>query len=79
MMPLPNMYLKKSKRSVITVIRASPDQLKDFLNNLLSPVKDINDLETIDWCRWLMAGGQTPEEFANEGRRMNFFFLSLPN
>lgn len=68
MKPLQGTLMKKSKKSVTNFIRASPDQLKDFLNCLLAPVKDINDLETIDWCKWLMAGGQTPEEFANEGR-----------
>ncbi|EEB17463.1 ubiquitin ligase E3, putative [Pediculus humanus corporis] len=58
--------IKKSKRSATAAFKSSPDSLKNFLNRLLDPVKDINDSETIDWCRWLMAGGQTPEEFANE-------------
>ncbi|KAL0268005.1 UNVERIFIED_CONTAM: hypothetical protein PYX00_010107 [Menopon gallinae] len=58
--------MKKIKRSTIATIKSSSDSLRDFLNELLAPVKDINDPETIEWCRWLMAGGLTPEEFANE-------------
>ena len=68
--------IKKSKRSATAAFKSSPDSLKNFLNRLLDPVKDINDSETIDWCRWLMAGGQTPEEFANEGKlKFSYFFM----
>lgn len=41
--------------------------LQDLLNILLSPDKPIDDFETIEWCKWLMAGGRTPDEFFNTG------------
>lgn len=64
--------MKKIKRSTIATIKSSSDSLRDFLNELLAPVKGINDPETIEWCRWLMAGGLTPEEFANEGKDFSY-------
>ncbi|XP_031787991.1 E3 ubiquitin-protein ligase Ubr3 isoform X1 [Nasonia vitripennis] len=46
----------------------SPDMLKELLDILLSPSKPIDDWETIDWCKWLMAGNRSPDEFANTVR-----------
>ncbi|XP_014668803.1 PREDICTED: E3 ubiquitin-protein ligase UBR3-like [Priapulus caudatus] len=43
-------------------------QLNELLDTILDPTKPINDWETIDWCRWLMAGGQTPDDFAKTVR-----------
>ena len=42
-------------------------QLNDFIDYLLDPKKPIDDFETLDWCRWLVAGGVTFEEFSKEG------------
>lgn len=36
-----------------------------LLDNLLSPVRPIADSESIEWCKWLIAGGRTPGEFAS--------------
>lgn len=44
-----------------------PPYLNELLNVLLNPSKPIDDWETIDWCKWLMAGGRTPDEFASTG------------
>lgn len=44
-----------------------PQYLNELLDVLLSPSKPIDDWETIDWCKWLMAGGRTPDEFASTG------------
>lgn len=38
-----------------------------LLDDLLMPDKRINDPETIDWCKWLIAGGRIPEDFAQIG------------
>ena len=32
---------------------------KALMDYLLSPVKDIDDGEAVEWCQWLMAGGQS--------------------
>ncbi|XP_076675053.1 ubr3 ubiquitin ligase isoform X2 [Andrena cerasifolii] len=45
-----------------------PQHLNELLDILLNPSKAINDWETIDWCKWLMAGGCTPDEFTNTVR-----------
>lgn len=62
--------LKKDivKRSrTVRSLKSSPTSLKNFMIELLSPVKNISDPDTIEWCKWLVAGGQTPETFAYEG------------
>ncbi|XP_045478273.1 E3 ubiquitin-protein ligase Ubr3 isoform X3 [Harmonia axyridis] len=43
--------------------------LNEVLDNLLNPVKCIDEWETIDWCKWLIAGGNTPDEYANTVRK----------
>uniref|UniRef100_A0A7G3AHS3 E3 ubiquitin-protein ligase n=1 Tax=Lutzomyia longipalpis TaxID=7200 RepID=A0A7G3AHS3_LUTLO len=35
-----------------------------LLDNLLDPEKSIDNSETIEWCKWLIAGGRTPSEFS---------------
>lgn len=44
-----------------------PPYLNELLDVLLNPSKPIDDWEIIDWCKWLMAGGRTPNEFASTG------------
>lgn len=46
-----------------------PKHLDEMLDIILSPSKPIDDWDTIDWCKWLMAGGRTPDEFSNTGIR----------
>ncbi|XP_014216341.1 E3 ubiquitin-protein ligase Ubr3 [Copidosoma floridanum] len=45
-----------------------PHHLNELLDILLNPGEPIDNWETIDWCKWLMAGGRTPDEFANTVR-----------
>ncbi|XP_013164217.1 PREDICTED: E3 ubiquitin-protein ligase UBR3-like [Papilio xuthus] len=61
--------MKKGKRGAASYIHAdcasgSPQHLGPLLDVLLNPSKAIDEWETIDWCRWLLAGGRTPDEFA---------------
>ena len=42
-------------------------ELKNSNLILLNPSKAIDDWDAIDWCKWLMAGGRTPDEFVNTG------------
>ncbi|KZC09699.1 E3 ubiquitin-protein ligase UBR3, partial [Dufourea novaeangliae] len=51
-----------------TLNAGGPQNLNNLLDILLNPSKAIDDWETIDWCKWLMAGGRTPDEFANTVR-----------
>ena len=64
---------KRSKRSVATYFKGecgkqcNPQKLHDFLEHILSPTRPIDEFETIDWCKWLIAGGSTFEEFSKTG------------
>lgn len=65
--------LAKGKRAAAAYIHAdcsnatNPQYLNEVLDNLLNPAKAIDEWETIDWCKWLMAGGRTPDEFSSTG------------
>lgn len=67
--------MNKGKRGAAAYIVATSrdidgcsSYLNELLNVLLNPSKPIGDWETIDWCKWLMAGGHTPDEFASTGK-----------
>ena len=79
--------LKRSKRSVAVSMKsechkqADSQKLVDFLNTLLDPEKrgkQIDDYETLDWCRWLIAGGNTFEEFAKTGESVTSLIIYRP-
>jgi hypothetical protein len=38
-----------------------------LLDFLLHPDKPIDDQDAIDWCRWLVGGGRSYEDFAAQG------------
>ncbi|GLV32959.1 Ubr3 ubiquitin ligase [Carabus blaptoides fortunei] len=65
-----HVLMKKGKRGAAAYIHAdcsgaaSPHHLNELLDLLLNPRKAIDEWETIDWCKWLMAGGRTPDEFS---------------
>lgn len=44
-----------------------PPSLSKLLDELLNPGEVITDRETINWCKWLIASGHTPEKFAKTG------------
>ncbi|CAH2006795.1 unnamed protein product [Acanthoscelides obtectus] len=66
--------MSKGKRATAAYIHAdcssgrNPLHLNEVLDNLLNPVKAIDEWETIEWCKWLMAGGRTPDEFSSTVR-----------
>ncbi|XP_044253038.1 E3 ubiquitin-protein ligase Ubr3 [Tribolium madens] len=66
--------MAKGKRATAAYIHADcsnspcPQHLNAVLDSLLNPARSIDEWETIDWCKWLMAGGRTPDEFANTVR-----------
>ncbi|XP_073970772.1 ubr3 ubiquitin ligase isoform X1 [Rhodnius prolixus] len=70
-----HILMKKGKRGAAAFIHAdcsnaSPRRsLDDLLDILLNPAKAIDEWEAIDWCKWLMAGGRTPDEFSSIVRR----------
>lgn len=46
-------------------------QLNQLLDILLDPRKPISDSENLDWLKWLIAGGKSPEEFAQSGKYLH--------
>lgn len=80
-----HVLLKKGKRGAAAYVHAdcsnslSPKHLSDLLDLLLNPGKTIDEWESIDWCKWLMAGGKTPDEFSSIGKMdifdRNFSFI----
>ncbi|XP_034951822.1 E3 ubiquitin-protein ligase Ubr3 [Chelonus insularis] len=57
-------YIRDQCSNAATV-EGRQQHLDELLDTLLNPGKVLDDWETIDWCKWLMAGGRTPDEFAN--------------
>ncbi|CAG0912404.1 unnamed protein product [Notodromas monacha] len=70
--------LKKGKREAAAYIhsectrdRDTNPQLKELLDFLLDPSKPLEDWELTDWCRWLLAAGKNPDEFAKDVRKFD--------
>ncbi|XP_075538293.1 ubr3 ubiquitin ligase isoform X3 [Dermacentor variabilis] len=67
--------IKKGKRGAAAYFQSecartsNPRQLNELLDIILDPRKPIDIWDTIDWCKWLMAGGKTPDEFSQTVRR----------
>ena len=70
--------IRKGKRGAAAYVQAecnsaksepskSPQHLNALLDHLLHPEKPIDDQDTIDWCRWLVGGGRSYEDFAANG------------
>lgn len=68
------MLMQKGKRAAAAFLNADlsndgqSHHLDALLEVLLNPEEPINNSETIDWCKWLIAGGRTPSEFSSIGK-----------
>ena len=49
----------------------TPAHLQALMDHLLNPEKDLDDSETVDWCRWLVGGGRTPDDFSHNVQEYN--------
>lgn len=38
-----------------------------MLDDLLSPDKEIKDTDNIEWCKWIIASGKSPNDFSIQG------------
>ncbi|EDS33070.1 conserved hypothetical protein [Culex quinquefasciatus] len=60
-------------------VTGQSESLGLLLDYYLSPGRTITDAESIDWCKWLIAGGRTPGEFASigefEGLKKDFMLV----
>ena len=61
--------LDKGKRGAAEYIKTtrSPEALNLLLDQILSHEVSINDNECIEWIKWLIAGGETPDDFTAIG------------
>lgn len=75
--------MRKGKRGAAVYVQAEcsrttdPHHLKDLLSTLLNPQKPIDELETVEWIKWLVAGGKTPVEFATIGNESVTHFFAI--
>lgn len=66
--------MKKGKRGAASYIhnecinQVNSRHLSEILDILLNPAKAIDEWETIDWLKWLIAGGKTPDEYSALGK-----------
>lgn len=56
------------------------ETLNIMLDDLLSPDKPINETDNIEWCKWIIASGKSPNDFSTQGELIDFSrdFRSLP-
>jgi E3 ubiquitin-protein ligase UBR3 len=66
--------MKRGKREMARCVKEecsklmSHPHLNELLSYLLDPQNAIDDFDRIDWCRWLLAGGESFDEFAQNGK-----------
>jgi len=77
----PKQLMKKGEREVASYIKqqcchsGGVVQLNELLDFLLDPSKGLDEHDRLKWCKSLIAGGVTFEEFAKTGRyRLNIYF-----
>jgi len=69
----PKQLMKKGERDVATIIKQECCQSGDdvhlnlLLDYLLDPSKGLDEHDRLNWCKALIAGGDTFEEFAKKG------------
>lgn len=67
------MLRQKGKRATASTIHQElsangiSETLNVMLDDLLSPDKDINDSDNIEWCKWIIASGKSPNDFSSQG------------
>lgn len=54
-------------------VKGGTEYLDCVLDVILNPDDNIDNSTNIDWCKWLIAGGRTPDEFAAIGEVIDIF------
>lgn len=66
---------KKATASVIhqeLSANGHSETLNIMLDDLLSPDKLITDSDNIEWCKWIIASGKSPNDFSTQGKFIDF-------
>lgn len=61
---------KKTTASVIhqeLSANGHSETLNIMLDDLLSPDRVITDSDNIEWCKWIIASGKSPNDFSTQG------------
>ena len=76
--------MKRGKRTVAHYVKSEclmkapgQPQLAALLNFFLDCNKSIDDYDTLDWCKWLISGGETFDEFAKTGIALRYHYLTV--
>lgn len=48
------------------------ETLNIMLDDLLSPDKLITETDNIEWCKWIIASGKSPNDFSTQGEFIDF-------
>jgi hypothetical protein len=71
---------KKATASVIhqeLSANGHSETLNIMLDDLLSPDKLITDSDNIEWCKWIIASGKSPNDFSTQGKKPKYRFFHL--
>lgn len=53
------------------------ETLNIMLDDLLSPEKLIAESDNIEWCKWIIASGKSPNDFSTQGKQPVEYVKSL--
>jgi hypothetical protein len=79
--PTTSSMTEDDKRSMASMIQRECSsfgtswQLDALLDEVLAPDKPIDNFDDIDWCKWIIAGGRDPLEFASIGECQTIILL----
>lgn len=48
-----------------------------MLDDLLTPEKNIADNDNIEWCKWIIASGKSPNDFSLQGKKNHVDIRSI--
>lgn len=72
---------KKATASVIhqelSANNGHSETLNIMLDDLLSPDKLITDSDNIEWCKWIIASGKSPNDFSTQGKLSIFDSIEI--
>lgn len=49
-------------------VTGKTDTLDNVVEEILDPEENIDNVDNIKWCKWLIAGGLSPDEFTSIGK-----------
>lgn len=66
-----------SKHIYNECVQGTTVSLNNVVDLILNPHDNIDNLENIDWCKWLIAGGLRPDEFTSIGMCNNRCWVEI--